>query len=448
MAIGNSKLCRGDAVQVWPLLLLFLWNCTTTNVSALPENPVSEGFTKMTESIHDTFDDVFESLDDILEQSTLAGQITPLVQKFFLSKAQLRAIWSGIRQAAQFSDILFLVLLGWVLVPAVELTNQRMVVPTTRTTTRSHQNHHQQASFRSTKTYHVVHTLSQIAKLAMLVYLVDMIKIFLLGAGFQIPRHDHLTHAFSYILYTAWATLRLSALKRYMLCQMTGEEEGRLQVVNRLLDAILFLVGGFLILDILSLEMGLAMRGAMAFGSVGTLVFSLASKDIVSNLLQGIVLSASDRLYEGDNVRLLNSGFSGTVAKLGWLETVLRGSDDIMVTINNAELLSLQVCNLSRIQECQVTQILRFPYSDSEKLPQLLKDIKTEIRANCPAIITDGSRPFRCYWTGYNSDHLEVMVDAHFRIKPVGDVYYENRQRVLQAIDRAVKKSKMEFHII
>jgi small-conductance mechanosensitive channel len=247
-------------------------------------------------------------------------------------------------------------------------------------------------------------------------------------------------------VYTAWATGRLSALKGYMLCQITGEKEGRLQVINRLLDAGLFLVGGFLILDILKLEMGLAVRGVVAFGSVGTLVFSLASKDIVSNLLQGIVLSASDRLYEGDKIQLLKSGFSGTVAQLGWLETSLRRSDDIMVTINNAELLSEQVCNLSRIQECQVTQILRFPYPDSEKLPQLLQDIKTEIRAHCPAIITDGSRPFRCYWTGYNSDHLEVMVDAHFRIKPVGDAYYENRQRVLQAIDRAVKKNNMAFH--
>jgi small-conductance mechanosensitive channel len=433
-------------IQVWPLLLLlFLCNCClTTNVSALPpENPVGEGFTKMTESIYDTFDDVFESLDDILEQSTLAGQITPLVQKFFLSKAQRQAIWSGIRQVAQFSDILFLVLLGWVLVPALELTNKRTVVQTTART-RSH--HHQYSSFRSTKAYHVVDTLSQIAKLAMLVYLVDMIKIFLLGAGFHIPRHANLTHAFSYILYMAWATKRVSALKRYMLCQITGEEEGRLQVINRLLDAGLFLVAGFLILDILELELGLAMRGVVAFGSVGTLVFSLASKDIVSNLLQGIVLSASDQLYEGDNVQLLKSGFSGTVAKMGWLETAVRRSDDIMVTINNAELLSQQVCNLSRIQECQVTQILRFSYPDSEKLPQLLQDIKTEIRAHCPSIITDGSRPFRCHWTGYNSDHLEVMVDAHFRIKPIGDVYYENRQRVLQAIDRAVKKNNMEFY--
>lgn len=59
----------------------------------------------------------------------------------------------------------------------------------------------------------------------------------------------------------------------------------------------------------------------------------------------------------------------------------------------------------------------------------------------------DGSRPFRCYWTSFQADHLEVMLDAHFRIKPVGDAYHENRQQVLQAIHRAVKKNNVQFKL-
>jgi len=118
-----------------------------------------------------------------------------------------------------------------------------------------------------------------------------------------------------------------------------------------------------------------------------------------------------------------------------------------MVTIPNADLLSQRVCNLSRIHQCQVKQTLQFSYEDSDKLPQLLQDIKTEIRASCPSVITDGSRPFRCFWTSYQADHLEVIVDAHFRIKPVGDAYHENRQKVLEAIYRAVKKNNMSFKV-
>jgi hypothetical protein len=87
----------------------------------------------------------------------------------------------------------------------------------------------------------------------------------------------------------------------------------------------------------------------------------------------------------------------------------------------------------------KVRQTLRFPYNVVDKLPKLSNDIKCEIRSSCPSIITDGSHPFQCYWVNFQSTYLEVIVDAHFRTKPVGDVYYENRQRCLQAIDRAIK---------
>ena len=94
-----------------------------------------------------------------------------------------------------------------------------------------------------------------------------------------------------------------------------------------------------------------------AFGSIGTLVFTLASQGIAKQLLYGILLSASDRIYEGDNILLGKSKFSGTVAKLGWVETVVRGSDEVMLTISNADLVSERVSNLSRVNQSHVKQI-------------------------------------------------------------------------------------------
>ena len=61
----------------------------------------------------------------------------------------------------------------------------------------------------------------------------------------------------------------------------------------------------------------------------------------------------------------------------------------------------------------------------------------------CPSIITDKSRPFHCYLVRYGKD-VEVIVNAHFRIPPVGDAYYENRQECLLAIDRAIQRNEIE----
>jgi small-conductance mechanosensitive channel len=197
-------------------------------------------------------------------------------------------------------------------------------------------------------------------------------------------------------------------------------------------------------LNILKVEMGVAMSGVLAFGSVGTLALGLASKDLMTNILTGLMLSASDQIYEGDSVRFAN-GNGGSIVKLGWFETVLRGSDEVMVSIPNGDLIKQQVSNLSRVRFCQVKQTLRFKYKDADNLPTLLEAIKQEIRLACPALITDGSRPFRVYWTDYEVEYLSVMIDTHFRLKPVGDEYWDNRQRVLQAIDKAVKKVGVSF---
>ena len=92
-----------------------------------------------------------------------------------------------------------------------------------------------------------------------------------------------------------------------------------------------------------------------------------------------------------------------------------------------------------------VQQHLRFKFSDADKMPQLMEDIKEEIIKACPDVITDGSRPFRAFWTGYGPVGLDVTVDAHFRIKLLGNPFWENRQNMLIAINKAVKKNRVEF---
>ena len=67
-----------------------------------------------------------------------------------------------------------------------------------------------------------------------------------------------------------------------------------------------------------------------------------------------------------------------------------------------------KISNLSRVVYSQVKQTLRFHYDDAEEIPALLDSIKEEIRKSCPRLITDNTRPFRVFWTGFNEDHLEV----------------------------------------
>ena len=155
-------------------------------------------------------------------------------------------------------------------------------------------------------------------------------------------------------------------------------------------------------------------------------------------------MASSDRIYEGDIVRFGKEQV-GTIVKLGWLETVLRGPDSVLVSIPNTSLVNQPVSNLSRIKYSQVRQTLRFNYKDRDVLPRVMQSIKEEVESSCPDLVTNGSRPCRAHWTDFGPGHLEAVVDFHFRIKPVGDKYWDNRQRVLQAIDRAVARHGVEL---
>lgn len=99
--------------------------------------------------------------------------------------------------------------------------------------------------------------------------------------------------------------------------------------------------------------------------------------------------------------------------------------------------------NLSKGKTSQVLQKLCFPYNDIDKIPFIVSEIKAEIKASCPGLITP---PFRVHWSEYAENYLVVTVDARFNITPVGDAYHDNRQKVLEAIARATKRCGVKFY--
>ncbi len=119
--------------------------------------------------------------------------------------------------------------------------------------------------------------------------------------------------------------------------------------------------------------------------------------------------------------------------------------DELVVKIPNTKLADQRVSNISRTNKSQVKQELWFDYEDIDKLPQVIRSIKEEIILSCPHLIKDGSRPFRVHWRDYKDYHLEVVVDARFHLPPACDVYWDNREQVLQAIARAAKKNDVSF---
>uniref|UniRef100_A0A7S4J3C4 Mechanosensitive ion channel MscS domain-containing protein n=1 Tax=Odontella aurita TaxID=265563 RepID=A0A7S4J3C4_9STRA len=334
------------------------------------------------------------------------------------------------------SDFILLLFLGFGTVPLFEIVYSQWLKF-------SYKDH---TPLRDTYAYLAIVHFGQAARIAIVVCLADLLSVVLSAVGFPLfaGRDVDLGLMTARVMYSIWFAHRLVVLKRYVLSRLVETKPDRLQVgkakiINRFINAIIALLTVIFVVDILDANIGAGLGSLFAMGGMGTLVFSLASKDLAGHLVSGLALTASDKFYEGDQIRL-GDGTSGFVVRMSWLHTIIRGSDEINTKIPNSTIANMRVANLSRMDKCQVKQVIYFQHADADKMTALCAAIKDKIVGSCPELITDGSRPFRVHWTNIASDRLELTVDCRFNIKPIGDKYMDNRMTVFQAIDAAVNK--------
>jgi small-conductance mechanosensitive channel len=347
--------------------------------------------------------------------------------------------------------------------------------------------------------------VSQLARISLVIYVIDCVVVIWETLGVVVwDQHQHINsddsaadvdgllmsspslHVWSAglakILYIGWTAQRFSAFKRYGLNKIflrrrkvddrtssnassthgsdgsnggketdtiideieEEDKSGRVLAIDRLVDGGIIACTFFITLDVLNVDLGMSgVTSIFAFSSAGTLVVGLASQHLATMFVNGLLLTTSDRIKEGDFIQFKNT--CGQIMKIGWFQTTLRHFDELIEVIPNSELGMLSVTNLSRAKRCRVRQTLRFPYDAVDKLDVVLPDILEEIKASCPKVISDGTAALRAVWTDYKEDHIRIMVEAHFNLPPLGSVYWNNRHVCLQAIHRACKKHDIQL---
>ena len=305
------------------------------------------------------------------------------------------------------------------------------------------------SKFRSTLWYGVADSIAWAARVFGLVCLVDIVfenkQVLSYLPSFLID--SNLRAAAPQLGVLAWATLTIRTIKRTLFARSLSKHPdrlGRMSLYDRGMDFLIFGVAAFFASDILQIDYGSGIKSIFAAGGAGAVGLGLGAKDFSKQIVGGLVIAVKDNFEEGERVRLAD-GTEGTVRKIGLTETQIVGRDDAILKIPNSQLFDEEVANLSRVERSRVQQTLRFKYADLKKIPAVLQDIKDEIRAACPKLITDGSRPFRANMMDFMENHIKVEVDSHFLIKPLTEECMENREKVLFAIARAMEKNGVEF---
>lgn len=303
-----------------------------------------------------------------------------------------------------------------------------------------------QTNYAKTSFFHVINHVSQGFKLGAFTTLIETICEMILGLETEITAV--LTNTVSSVIFSIWGMYRVKWIKNLFVAnffkRMHIKNKRVQRLYEKLSDFVLYLVTFIIVLDTLGFKYQTALKSISVFGGLGTIVFSLASKDMSAQLLSGLSMQITQQFDVGDELQL-EGGELGTVESMGLLHTYIRGHDEVVMKISNAELEKMRVSNLSLGSTSQVKQMLRFQFSALHNAGELVEEIKSQIKQTTDKLITDGSRPFRVHWTGFGEEWLEVTVDCRLNIPPLTDEYYDTRQKILQAIARASEKCHARF---
>jgi len=202
----------------------------------------------------------------------------------------------------------------------------------------------------------------------------------------------------------------------------------------------------FFCVDAISLSMGVGLGAVLSFAGVGGIALSLATKDMVSNLVGGAIIFATNPFAEGDKISFTNLETS-RVSKIGWYQTVVCGDDEQVQTVPNQKFISNKVSNKTRRTHRCMKQSILLKYDCLSKVDQLIKDLRRDIyaRGDVADGTVDGStKNFRIHLAALTETAVEIEFEIHF-IGGCGNAFRQARQETLLLIAQAVQDCGASF---
>ena len=95
--------------------------------------------------------------------------------------------------------------------------------------------------------------------------------------------------------------------------------DGKVLVYDRLCDVALAVFVGVVILELLSLELGVAFASLVAVSGASSVVVALACQEPLKHVINGLLLTFSDKFRPGDEISF--GDVAGTVVNWGWFDT-------------------------------------------------------------------------------------------------------------------------------
>jgi len=140
-------------------------------------------------------------------------------------------------------------------------------------------------------------------------------------------------------------------------------------IVSRTVKVVIYLVGFFHILSILSINVTALVAGL----SIGGLAIALAAQETVKNLIGSAMIFADKPFKIGDYINN-GSDIEGTVEDIGFRSTRIRNMDTSVVSVPNGKLIDMVVTNLGERQMRRFHTYINIAFSTPAKTLKVYVD--------------------------------------------------------------------------
>ena len=182
--------------------------------------------------------------------------------------------------------------------------------------------------------------------------------------------------------------------------------------------------------------LGFSISGVLAFGGIGGIAVGFAAKDLLANFFGGLMIYLDRPFAVGDWIRSPDREIEGTVERIGWRQTIIRGFDTRPLYIPNSTFANIAVENPSRMRNRQIYETIGIRYEDAGAMGAIVADVEAMLRAH-EEIDTDGF--LMVNFNAFAPSSLDFFIYCYTRTK-LWARYHQVKQdvllRIIEIIDR------------
>lgn len=209
------------------------------------------------------------------------------------------------------------------------------------------------------------------------------------------------------IIAVAWFAIRWVAQFERYLNQLQAVDQKwdpvSIEAMGKVFRLTVFVVAGLVVLS----SLGVNLTGLIAFGGMGGIAVGFAAKDIVSNVLGGLMIYWDKPFAVGDWIRSPDQEIEGTVERIGWRMTVVRTFDKRPLYIPNGTFSHISIENPSRMSHRRIRETIGVRYSDVNKVSEITDAIRKMMQDH-PDIASD--QTLIVNFNVYNQSTLDILI--------------------------------------